>query len=165
MATLTELRQGLAQAWGQVVEGWRSLTSRAAGAITRFTSSGREPEERWQDRTADQSVGWGVLAAELWEDQDRILVRLEAPGMKKSDFVIEIEEDFLVVRGEKRISREERQGRCHVLECAYGVFERAIPLPAPVDRAKARARYRRGVLLVELPMRAASSGTRRIPIG
>ncbi|HFD81065.1 MAG TPA: Hsp20/alpha crystallin family protein, partial [Gammaproteobacteria bacterium] len=55
-------------------------------------------------------------------------------------------------------------GRFHVIECAYGSFERAIPLPAEVDEQGARARYRRGVLTVRLPKKAGAR-KRRIEVG
>jgi HSP20 family protein len=51
----------------------------------------------------------------------------------------------------KKVAREETRGHYYVMERAYGRFERAIKLPARVDDASARARYRRGVLTVSLP--------------
>ena len=151
MATLSQLRHSLEEAWTGVVEGWRNLTTRAAGAITRFTPArGKKGGAVAGDPLP--GIGWGVLAAEVREDDDRLLVRLEAPGMKRGDFRIEVVDDVLVVRGEKKMEKESSRGRCHVVECAYGLFERAIPLPAPVDLDRARARYRRGVLTVELPL-------------
>jgi len=56
-----------------------------------------------------------------------------------------------VVRGEKRLDREPSRGRYQVTECAYGRFERAIALPEAVRTEGASARYRNGVLQVELP--------------
>ena len=165
MATLTQLRQGLEHVWDTVVEGWRTLTSRASGAITRFRSSPRDGEGETGLPMAAEAVtgiGWGVLAAEVWEDDGHLFVRVEAPGMKRSDFDLQVVDGYLLIRGEKRLERERRQGTCHVLECAYGSFERAIPLPAEVDADKARAKYRRGVLLVDLPLRR--SGKRRLTI-
>ncbi|MCB1674950.1 MAG: Hsp20/alpha crystallin family protein [Halioglobus sp.] len=105
-----------------------------------------------------RSAGWGVLAAEVFDDDDHILVRLEAPGLEKSDFDLEVLDNYLVVRGEKQIERERTAGRYHVTECAYGRFERAIPLPEDVESAKAMASYKNGVLRVELPK---SAHTRR----
>jgi len=55
------------------------------------------------------------------------------------------------VRGEKRVQKDQREGRYHVMECAYGSFERAVPLPVDVDGNNATAQYRRGVLTVTLP--------------
>lgn len=49
------------------------------------------------------------------------------------------------------MEQERTQGGYHISECAYGSFERAIPLPDEVDTAKASASYKRGILRVELP--------------
>jgi HSP20 family protein len=103
---------------------------------------------------AARSAGWGVLAAEVFDDDDNIVVRLEAPGMEKTDFDLKVLGDRLLVRGEKHIERERTEGRYHVTECAYGRFERTIPLPERVDSDKAQASYKSGVLKVELPKAA-----------
>ena len=110
-----------------------------------------------------RAAGWGFLASEIQEDPDRLSVRLEVPGMEAEDFDIDVIDNILVVRGEKRVRREQREGRFHVMECAYGSFERAIPLPVEVKGHEASARYRRGVLTVELPKRERG-GSRRITV-
>ena len=61
---------------------------------------------------------WGVLTAEVFDDNERIVVRLEAPGLDGKDFDIHVHDDYLVVSGEKHIERESNQGRYHVTECA-----------------------------------------------
>jgi HSP20 family protein len=71
--------------------------------------------------------------------------------MEPDKFDIDVVDNYLVVRGEKRVQQEQREGRFHVMECAYGRFERALPLPVEVEGHKATARYRRGVLTVSLP--------------
>ncbi len=71
--------------------------------------------------------------------------------MEPDDLDIEIFHNALIVRGEKHVSRESRDGDYYVTERAYGRFERSIPLPAEVDESRAKARYRRGVLSVTLP--------------
>jgi HSP20 family protein len=157
MSTLNQLREGLSGAWETLVDGWQRLFRRASGAITRFApgKKAREDEEGTGHEIAVRSAGWGVLAAEVFDDDDQIVVRLEAPGLEKSDFDLELLDDYLVVRGEKRIERERTEGRYHMTECAYGRFERAIPLPDKVDPSKARAVYKSGVLRVEMPKSAS----------
>ncbi len=165
MATLQQLRQGLGEVWSTVVDGWRRLADRAASAVTRFSPATRDRDDDLLPEMSERSVGWGVLAAEVFADDDRVVVRMEIPGMKRSDLDIEILDDLLVVRGQKRMERETSHGRYHILECAYGAFERAIPLPAPVDEQRARAKYRRGVLRIELPrLQPGTLGLRRIPV-
>ncbi|MDG4867668.1 Hsp20/alpha crystallin family protein [Guyparkeria sp. 1SP6A2] len=89
-------------------------------------------------------------------------MRLEAPGLKREDFEVEVLDDHLRVAGEKRSERHDHRGRYHVTECAYGQFERLIPLPEPVKADSARASYRDGVLQITLDK--AGEKRRRIPV-
>lgn len=166
MSTLQQLRDEMSHAWDRVVEGWGHLHRRAAGALTRFTPGGHKggADESEHQELITRSSGWGVLAAEVLDDDDRVVVRLEVPGLDKADLDVEVIEDYLVVRGEKRVAREGTRGRYSVSECAYGRFERAIPLPEKVEGTGASARYQNGVLRVELP-KAAPRARRTIPVG
>lgn len=157
MATLQQISEGLGEALDNLMDGWRKLYRRAAAAITRFKSDQRPgtdltPSDRQE--IAVRSSGWGVLACEVFDDDDRVVVRLEAPGMEKDDFDLQVVDDCLVVRGEKQMERERTEGGYHISECAYGSFERAIALPDAVEIARASATYTRGVLRVELPKTA-----------
>lgn len=165
MSTLHQLREGLHEAWDTLVDGWQRLYRRASGAITRFTpgNKAREDEKGAGKEIAVRSAGWGVLAAEVFDDADQIVVRLEVPGLETSDLDLEVLDNYLVVRGEKQIERQRSEGRYHITECAYGRFERAIPLPDEVDSAEARASYRNGVLRIELP-KAVSRRRRTINV-
>ena len=159
MATLTQLRQGLGQIWETVTEDWNKLTRRATNAVTRFSppaKAARKNNGKKIMKNNQRSIGWGLLAAEVFDSRNKIIVRIEAPGMKRSDFNIEVVDNFLIIRGEKKIERESDKGRYHVVECAYGSFERAIALPTAVNLNKAKAKYRRGVLKIELPKKKAS---------
>lgn len=148
MSTLHQLKEGLTEAWDSLAEGWQRLYRQATGAITRFTP-GKQKSRTEQDLML-RSAGWGVLAAEVFDDDDKIVVRLEAPGMEKDDFDLQVHDGYLVIRGEKQLERETGEGNYRVTECAYGRFERAIPLPDDVEVEKAKATYRKGVLRVEL---------------
>lgn len=164
MTTLHQLQQGLERAWDWVSEGWTQLRQRADQALTRFQPSGRRDDmQTVADQAIDGAARWGLLAAEVRDEDDEVVVRLEAPGLESDDFELFAQGDMLVVRGEKRIERTQRQGAYHIRECAYGAFERAIPLPATVDDSRAKARYRRGVLHVRLPKTPAAT-RRRIDI-
>ena len=160
MSTLDQLRQGLERALETLMQGWEEFRARAAQALTRFTPKegeiileGGKPASRW-----------GFLAAEASEDGQNVYVRLEAPGMSREDFDIEIRGDFLVIRGEKAYRREERKGTYHLSECAYGSFERAITLPCAVQEDGANAVYRKGILEVVLPKAEPDSGAKKVSI-
>ena len=159
---MTRLRENLDRAWGQVQAGWNHLVQRASDALTRFTRS--EGEENEDARALLRlSPDWGLLAAEVRETGKEVRVRLEIPGMQAGDIDVQVHGKLLVVSGEKQVQREVDEGRYHVTECAYGSFERRIPLPSDVDADSTEADYRSGVLTLRLP-KASHERVRRIPI-
>ncbi len=162
MGTLTEqVRQGAEQAWASLAEGWRDLRTRASGALTRFRR-----EERPAANAAAAAFGrfepadWGLMAADIRVDDDRLVVRIEAPGMSREDLHIDVEPERLSVWGEKRVDSETHEGGYHLVQCAYGSFRRDLVLPQPVDAGHAVANYRDGVLRIELPRLERSRGRR-----
>jgi len=152
MNTLDQIRNNLTRAWDTLADGWQQLSDTARNALTRFSPITRKDNvETPGDLAMLRGARWGLLAADVEEDDDSITVRLEAPGMEAGDFDIAVQQDHLLVRGEKHAKREQTSGQYHIMECAYGSFSRAVPLPAHVDEEKAKAKYRRGVLTVTLP--------------
>ncbi len=153
MATWQQLREGVGRAWDSLVDGWNQLHDRASGAMTRFVpgASKMYPTEREQQEFTHRNSGWGVLAAEVFDDAKNVIVRLEAPGLEAKEIDLQVINNMLVVRGEKSLQQEHNDGQYHIIECAYGSFERAIPLPAEVDPNLTKATYKRGILRVELP--------------
>jgi len=151
---LEEIKQGISSVWDSVAEGWHRLRQSAASAMTGFKpGEGADLPVRGEvdDEFYLPSQGWSLLGGDVFEDDKRVVVRLEVPGMDKKDLDIEVQQDVLVVRGEKRFERESSHGRYRVLQCAYGNFRRVVPLPAPVLSDKAKANYKDGVLRIELP--------------
>lgn len=164
MSTMHQIREGISKAWDSVAEGWREFRELAGDALTRFQPSKNESNvESLSDRHVARSSRWGLLAAEVADDDKSITVRLEAPGLESGNFDIEVSGDMLYIRGEKKASREEVQGRFHVMERAFGRFERAIQLPSAVDDDGAKATYRAGVLTIRLP-KVKSATARRIRV-
>jgi HSP20 family protein len=136
-----------------LAEGWERLRQRASSALTRFRPSRRSAPDDAVAELPDDAPLWTMLGGDVYEDERRVIVKLEAPGLERDDFDIEVIGNTLVVRGEKRFQRESSEGRWRVVQCAYGSFQRSVPLPAAVKSAEAVASYRRGVLRVELPKR------------
>lgn len=172
MRVLEELKQGLEEAWESVTEGWQRLRQQAAGALTRFKSAEHEnlPDAGGADqsqRPGSQRLGrWAVLAGDVSEDANRVVVRLEVPGLNREDLRIEVRDDVLTVGGEKRFERELNEGHYRLLQCAYGTFTRQVQLPARIKAGgEAKATYRDGVLRVELEKDAdAQSRAIDIPV-
>jgi HSP20 family protein len=161
MNVVNDWKRSLGQVWDSLADGWRDLRERAAGAMTRFSPSkdGNVPA------TVEDGIpsSWGLLASDVFDNDESVVVRPEAPGMNKRDFSIEVRDGVLVVEGEKRFERERGTGQYRVMECAYGRFRRAVGLPVPVREDQARATYRDGVLRVELP-KAEAARARRIAV-
>lgn len=151
---LDGLRQGISSFWESIAEGWQHLRQSASNALTGFTPSAQTnlpARSEVDDAFFLPSGGWSMIGGDVFEDDRRMVVRLEVPGIDKNDIDIEVQGDSLVVRGEKRFEREDTQGRYRVLQCAYGSFQRVVPLAVPVLADQAKASYRNGVLRIELP--------------
>lgn len=140
---------------------WR-IKEALSNALTRFIAHDRTGAVDWL-RVAEAGPMWGLLAGEVHEAADHISVRLEVPGMETSDFNVHVLGLKLVVRGEKRSEQRTDSGHFRMSERAYGSFERVIDLPAEVLPDKVKAKYRRGVLHIELP-KAQRSEPRRIKV-
>lgn len=151
MAALQSLREGVGRLWENLSHEWAQFTDKAAHALTRFTPMGKEEEWAGDYELVRYTPRLGVLASEVLEGDKDVVVRLEAPGLDANDFTIQVIGDSLLVRGEKRMERRDHKGHYHVMECAYGSFQRVVPLPAEVDADRSKARYRNGVLKVTLP--------------
>jgi len=155
MNNLTQqLKHGAEHAIESLSDGWRELRARAGEALTRFRSSGSEVATREDDGSDVDLPGlsrWAFMAADVVEDDDKVTVRLEAPGMRREDFQVELRESMLSIRGEKRVDQETKKSGYQLVQCAYGAFRREIPLPVAVKAERAKATYRDGVLRIELP--------------
>ena len=102
---------------------------------------------------------------DLEETDDAYVVKAELPGVEDKDFEVTLEEDVLVLSGEKRTERsEENEGR-HYVESISGRFERRIALPMEVNGDEVKATYKNGVVTINLPkLPEAKPKTRSIEI-
>jgi HSP20 family protein len=107
----------------------------------------------------------GSAGFELSETDEEIRVKVELPGMDEKDIAVELEEDMLVIRGERKEEKETKKRNYHVSEMSYGGYHRSIPLPARIDREHAKAKFKRGVLTLTLPKtERAKTDQKRIPV-
>jgi HSP20 family protein len=85
------------------------------------------------------------------ETKDKVMVEADLPGLKKEDVKISVQDDSLIIKGEKRQEKEEKEADYHRVERSYGSFFRSIPLPTPVKKEKVKANYKDGVLKITMP--------------
>lgn len=89
--------------------------------------------------------------ADVKETDKEIIVTVEAPGVDLKDIEISLTDDSIAITGHKHEEKEEEEKGYHRMERSYGSFQRVISLPCPIDREKADAVYKDGVLRVALP--------------
>ncbi len=92
-----------------------------------------------------------VPLADMWETKDDLYVSFDLPGCREKEISVTITGDVLTVKGERHWDKDVKDENYHRLERVYGKFERAIPLPMPVQADRVKATFRDGVLEVRLP--------------
>lgn len=97
------------------------------------------------------SGGQWIPSIDVCENKDNVIIKADLPGLKKEEIELSVQEDHLVLKGEKKKDSEVKEENFYKAERFYGSFVRTVPLPAPVDSGKADAKYQDGVLTVTLP--------------
>ncbi len=153
------------RAWENLSEGWRELLTRSSESLTHFKRDhGADDRVETSSSSAPAAFPrWSLLAGEVEETGKDVVVRVELPGMDKDDCSITIEGNTLFIAGEKRFESETIDSTYHIMERAYGAFQRAIPLPRNVDIDKAEAGYKNGVLTIRLP-KVGTETAKTIPV-
>ncbi len=111
-----------------------------------------------------ETSGKFVPAVDIYDDGEKVLLKLEIPGVKEEDVDIRVENQTLTVRGERKFETEEKQENYQRVERHYGSFHRSFTLPTSVDTENIGATYDAGVLKLELKKKA-SAQPRQIKIG
>ena len=118
-----------------------------------------------KDLDTPEPNGVWIPAVNVEEAADELLLTAELPGMLEEDISLNIENNILTIRGEKRETREEAdEGRkYHVWERKYGSFHRSFTLPRTIEADSIQAEFDGGVLTVRLP-KAPEAKSRSIEI-
>ena len=91
-----------------------------------------------------------VPAVDIYEDNQKVVLKLEVPGIDEKDLDVRVENNTLTVKGERKFEAEEKEQNFHRIERRYGSFYRAFTLPSTVDTQNIGANYTAGVLKLEL---------------
>jgi len=93
-------------------------------------------------------------AVDIFETENHDLVlKAELPGMTREDIEVTVENNTLVLKGQKKFDADVKEEHYRRIERTYGQFHRSFTLPNTVDATKVSADYRHGVLTVKLPFR------------
>jgi HSP20 family protein len=109
----------------------------------------------FDDMLASDNSNFGniskVPAAELSETDEAVNLKLEIPGMSAKDLDIQVTEDAVSIRGERKEETTTEENGTKRSEFRYGKFERIIPLPARIQNTGVKADYKDGILNLHLP--------------
>jgi HSP20 family protein len=119
--------------------------------------------DRAFEKSANGTLAW-VPPMDVLETNDEVLCQLEVPGLTPDDIDIRVQDNLLVISGEKKSAvKEEKEGGFRSIERHYGRFERSVTLPRSVDTTNVKARHENGVVTIILP-KAEAAKPRRIQI-
>lgn len=156
MAALKSFGNALRHGWQEAWEGWRELRQRAGSALTRFV-----PRKNGQHAAeAVPPLRWGLLAGDVIDRGNSVVVELELPGIRREDCRVTVQDGYLRVSGERGWDRECAGASYYLMERTYGGFERTLKLPPGVDPDSAHAQLRDGVLTVKLGKRKGAESRR-----
>src|SRR5690606_8610780 len=96
-----------------------------------------------------EDMGWNP-SVEVTETENSIEVSAELPGVSKEDVTVDLANNVLTIRGEKKQEREEKENEHYLFERFYGSFHRGLALPSAVDERNVKADFKDGVLKVHL---------------
>ena len=100
---------------------------------------------------------------DILETENEVVATFELPGINKDDVKISIHEDILHIEGTKKQEKESKGEYYHRNERSYGEFKRSIKIPFSIESKKIKAKFRDGVVKIELP-KAPEAKVKEIPI-
>lgn len=133
-----------------VITRWdpfRELASLQNRVNSLFHDYGRSNQE---DLTTSGSF---IPAVDVYEDEHKVTLKLEVPGVNEQDLDLQVENNTLTIRGERRFEKEEKEENFQRIERRYGSFSRSFALPNTINTESVKANYQNGVLKIELAKR------------
>jgi HSP20 family protein len=102
-------------------------------------------------REEEISQGPWVPPVDIFETEDFLVFKAELPGVTKEDITVEVKDNTLTLKGEKKFEKEAKEESYHRVERAYGAFQRAFTLPGMMEQDKVKAKFKDGILEIVLP--------------
>lgn len=92
-------------------------------------------------------------SVDVRENEKEIVIEAELPGMSEDDISVEMRDDVLTIKGEKKFEEEKKDENYYMMERRYGSFQRSLRVPETIDSDRIEAKFDKGVLSVHLPKR------------
>ncbi len=105
-------------------------------------------------------------AIEVRQNDKNYKVKVQLPGIKKDDIVVELDNDFMTITAEIHEEKEEKDEaekneRCHTSEFRYGKYQRTISFDSPIRADEANAEYKNGLLIITIPKQKIETTTKK----
>lgn len=115
------------------------------------------------DEAGVWSSGAWTPPVDIYETDEALILQAELPGFSKDDVSVELKDNTLTLRGERKRSHEVKEENYQRMERTYGAFQRSFVLPTTVDQNRVMASVKDGVLELKLP-KAEAAKPKRIAI-
>ena len=137
-------------------DAWRSFRSEMDRLFDRFSGAFGMPSLRRMFDTEpmfrrESTFGFAAPVVDVTEDDKAYKITAELPGLEPKDVELSVSGDTLVLRGEKREEKGQKDKNTYMSERSYGSFQRSFALPPGIDRNKIAADLAKGVLTITLP--------------
>ena len=93
-------------------------------------------------------------AVDVYEDEHKITLKVEVPGIDEKDIDVRVENNVLTVHGERKFEKEEKEENFRRVERQYGSFTRTFAIPSTIEPEQVSANYDKGVLKIKLAKKA-----------
>jgi HSP20 family protein len=104
------------------------------------------------DRRDDlMAMGTWSPAVDMFEKDDKVVIKAELPGLDKKDISLDLKNGVLTLKGERKHENEVKEENYYRREMSCGKFIRSFTLPGDVDADKIKAEFQNGLLTVEVP--------------
>ena len=126
---------------------WREMNTLQNQLTHLFTDSFFQPGQS----DDEMNLGTWHPVVDMYDGDDRIVIKAELPGMEKKDIAVDVKDRVLTISGERNYDNVVKDENYYRRERAYGKFQRAFSLPADVNSDKIKADFKDGLLIVEVP--------------
>lgn len=100
-----------------------------------------------QESAAPAQPAVGRIAVDIYEQDDYYIIKAPIAGVRLSDLDIEVNENVLTIRGNRRQTDDVPTNKYYLQECFWGPFSRSITLPMTIDARKVRASFNKDCIL------------------
>lgn len=108
---------------------------------------------------------WLKPTLDVAASEKEYTITVELPGVDERDVQLELSDDTLVIKGEKKSGKEEKDKNYYRMERSYGSFQRVLSLPEDAEQQGIGASHKEGILTITIPRKAkAAAKSQRIPI-